>query len=178
MNQSPAAAKMHFPCAFICTMLSVLIFAASTLLGVWAASLLCAHMDGILHIQRISPYAGCDLAVEYAVRAARLCLPVLTQLFICWLAAYVRFDKILLASVFALRGCSFGMALHLCLLLGAEIPLIICTAVHAGITVIFLMTVFHIRTEEGIRPLLDSITALLIAGGACCAAVIPATLFL
>lgn len=178
MNHSPAAAKPHFPCAFVCTMLSVMIFAAATLFGVWMASLLRTHMDGVLRIQRLSPYAGCDLTVEYAVRAARLCLPTLAQLFICWLAAYVSFDKILLAAVFTLRGCSFGMALHLCLLLCAEIPLIICTAVHAGITVIFLMTVFHIRTEEGIRPLPDSITALLIAGGACCAAVIVSTFLL
>ena len=178
MNHSPAAARSQFPCAFVCTMLSVLFFAAATLLGVWMASLLCTHVEGILRIQYLFPYAGCDLAVEYAVRAARLCLPTLAQLLICWLAAYVSFDKILLAAVFALRGCSFGMALHLCLLLRAEIPLIICTALHAGITVVFLTTVFHIRTEEGIRPLPDSITALLIAGGICCAAVIAFTLFL
>ncbi len=172
MKESGTAAERQFPCAFMCTVLSTLVFAIFTLFGAGLASVLDSGTEGILRIQRISPYTGCDLGVEYAVRAARLCLPVLAQLFICWLAAYVYFDRLLLCVVFALRGLCFGSAMHLCLLFGAEVPLLLCTLLHAGISVVFLITVFHIRTETGSRPLADSVTALLIAGGVCCTAVI------
>ena len=172
MIESGVVSKRQFPCAFLCTVLSALVLAAFTLLGAGLASLLVTSVDGVLRIQRISPYTGCDLGVEYAVRAARLCLPVLVQLGICWLAAYVCFDRLLLCAVFAWRGTCFGLAMHLCLLLGAEFPLLLCAFLHAGISVLFLITVFHIRTETGILPLADSVTALLIAGGICSAAVI------
>ena len=99
MKQSSGAANGRFPRAFICTVLSVLIFTAATLAGVGVSSLLCEHTEGILRLQKLSPYAGCDLAVEYAVRAARLCRPVLFQLLICWLAAYVHFERWALGAV-------------------------------------------------------------------------------
>ena len=178
MKHSNISANGRFPRVCICTVLAAAVFAAAALAGVRISSRLFEHADTMLHLQRISPYTGCDLAVEYAVRAARLCRPVLFQLLVCWLAAYVHFERWALCFVFAVRGLTCGMALHLCILLEADTALLLSTLVYACISVIFLMTVFHIRTETGLRPLADSITALLIAGGACCTAVITASLSL
>jgi len=178
MPKSFSKQSRRFPHAFVCTMISVFAFAASVAPGVFLADILTETTEGTLSVSPVVPYAGCDLPPEFCVRAAQFCLPTVLQLMLIWLCAYVRFEKPLLAVLFAARGISFGMAFRLCVLLSAPPAAYIAACVHAAISVLFLFLVFHIRTDNGIRPAADSVTAMMITGGFCCAPIILTTLIL
>lgn len=178
MDRSGLFQDRRFPLSFSCTMLSLFAFSLSLLIGVACGEILYTYTADTLSVTTAAPYAGCDLFPEYCARAAQLCQSTVFQLALVWLSAYVRFDKILLAAVFASRGCAFGMAFRLCALLQAEHAAVLYTAAYACITVVFLMLVFHLRTDKEVRPIADSFTAMMIAGGVCCAIVILSTFLL
>ena len=168
--------KRHFPHSFVCAMIAVFAFAASIVPGVEIGSLIAENTAGTLGIERILPYAGCDLAPEYCVRAASLCVPTLVYLALIWLCAYVRFEKPLLALLFAMRGITLGAAVRLCVLLSAPGTVFLALGIHALITLILLTLVFRIRTSCGLLGAADSLTAMMITGGLCCTAIILTTL--
>lgn len=159
-------ARKTLPCSFTGTILSVLAFSLSLPLGILLADLLLRNSGFTLSVQPADPYAGCGFAAEYAVRAAFLCLPTILQTTAVWLSAYVRFEKILLISLFALRGLSLGTALRLVLLLEADPPVLGHLLAYGVISLILLGMVFCVRGRECVRPFPDSLTVMLIAGGA------------
>ena len=176
MDYSVSLGKRQFPRSFLCTWISVLAFAISIPVGVWAVTVLHTHAPFSFTIQSFDPYAGCDLPVEYCVRAARLCLSTIGQLLLVWAAAYVQFEKPMLTLLFGMRGLCLGMALRLCLYAAAPAGVWLCIGIHTLTSLIFLSLIFHIRTSDGIRPMPDSLTAMLIAGGFACGAVILSSL--
>jgi len=168
MPHSSAPMKTRFPRQFSATVTALTAFAAALFLGLKFADLLTEQFDGALVVRTLSPYADCDLLPEYAIRTAQLCAPVLLHLFLIWLAAYVQFENILLAVLFFLRGLSAGMAARFVLILDASAAVLLLPLMHAAASILMLMMVFHIRTEDGICSFPDSLTAMMITGGFSC----------
>lgn len=176
MDSAERRSRSAVPHSAACLLLSVLAFLLAIPLGILMADALLQYGKFTVSVQFADPYAGCALAVEYAVRAARLCLPTVLYTAGIWAAAYVRFEKLLLSLLFFLRGIACTAALYLSLTLsGGTLPLVYISA-HLLITLILLGLVFCVRERDGIRPFPDSLTAMLIAGGASALAVVLSSL--
>ena len=176
MEHSLPISPKKLPRSFVGTVLSVLAFSLSLILGILLADVLQTHGAFPLSVQTAKPYAGCALLPEYVVRAVYLCRPAIFHTAAVWLAAYVRFEKILLISLFSLRGLAFGMALRLSLALTGTLFPALFTGIHACITLILAGLVFCIHTEDGVRPLPDSLTLMMIAGGSAILLTVSASL--
>lgn len=131
-----------------------------------------------LTLMSTDPYAGCILPVEYALRAAEMCRPVLMETAVVWISAYVDFEKPLLAAVFSMRGISLGISLYAVMLAAESSPLAFLPLAYAAITAVFLIFTRHLRRDVGRVPLTESIVFALLAGGVASAITLVATLLL
>lgn len=159
---SPAAAV---------TALCALLFLAAAALGYFFAGHL---LDGIgggvsLHVQPI--YDGCDLAPEYAVRAATICRPIVLESCLLLWALYVPFEKALLASLFFLRGIALGAALKFSIMLHAPASLLALLSAYVFISIVYLILLYIQRSRGDCRFSEEALISM-IAGGGCCAALL------
>lgn len=165
MEHSLPLSHKKLPRSFVGTVLSVLAFSLSLILGILLADVFQTNGTFPHSVQAGEPYAGCVLLPDYVIRAVYLCRPAILYTIAVWLSAYVRFEKILLITLFSLRGLAFGMALRLSLALSGTLFPALFTGIHTFITLILAGLVFCIHTEDGVRPLPDSLTLMMMAGG-------------
>ena len=131
------------------TALSFAVLCALALLSASAAAFPIAdavylRLNDTLAIHPVELYAGCDLAPEYAARAALLCRGIVFQTFLLLAAHYVSFEKPLLIFLFVLRGLSFGLAFRLCLHLHAASAPFYLLGGHAVVSMIFLFLLYSL----------------------------------
>lgn len=176
MEHSLPVSPQKLPRCFVGTVLSVLAFSFSLILGILLADVFQTNGAFPLSVQAAEPYAGCVFLPDYAVRAVYLCRPIILYTIAVWLSAYVRFEKILLITLFSLRGLAFGMALRLALALTDTLFPALFTGIHAFITMILAGLVFCIHTKDDVRPLPDSLILMMIAGGSAVLLTVSASL--
>ncbi len=126
----------------------------------------------------VNLYADCETVTAVILRFTVLSRPILVQTALVWLSAYVHFEKALSGFMFAVRGVSLGVAIHVLFDLpdsAAFAPLVVA---YTAITVILLLLVRCIRKESGARPAGESfICALIAAGAALCVCIAVSLLY-
>ena len=158
------------PAAAVTALCALLFLAAAALGYVFAGHLFNGIAGSIsIHVQPI--YDGCDLAPEYAVRAAALCRPIVLESCLLLWALYVPFEKALLASMFILRGIALGAALKFSLMLHAPVSLLALLSAYAFISIVYLI-LLYIQRSRGDRRFSEEALVSMIAGGSCCAALL------
>ena len=126
----------------------------------------------------MNPYTGCDLAAEYAIRAAFLCRTTLIQTALVWLSGYVCFEKLLLVLLFGSRGLALGIALRLISTVHAPGQTWILAGLFGLVCIILIMQTYFMRVKNCVRPLSETFTHLLISSGFSCAVIILSSFLL
>lgn len=156
------------------TALSAFLFAAGAAAGHYLAAFLLQSPDQTVSIHAQQLYAACDLAPDYAVRAAVYCTPIIWESALLLLAFYVPFEKALLSSLFLLRGIALGSALRFALLLNASDTLYPLLAAYACISLLYLALVYAQRIHHR-RPFSEVLVLSMTVGGTACSILLLAS---
>ena len=151
--------------AFSIALFSLAVTILSAVGGYYLACFLCGGTSFSLSVQSIDPYSGCDLFPEYAVRAARLCRPILLHATVLWLSPYTKFDMPLTSAIFIDRGISLGLSIRFCTAVTANTSLSLLPLLYALITSILILFAYSLRTAQTVRPFRDTYVNYLIASG-------------
>lgn len=139
---------------------SVIIFAV---IGFFGLSV--AFPDGMnFELQKIDVYAGCELPVEYIMRAAALCQPVFWLIGLLFVSGYVMFENFFIGAFFAIQGAAFGIVLRLSSFSDPKTSLH-WIALHTLLILIFVAFTAVCRTSKGALPPQDAFIYSLITAG-------------